>query len=279
MFLEKAFDALAGAAQHPLAVGLYVLVVASWLIISWRVKRHRTLMQHLKTLPAKDRLKALELEMGPLPKKGLNAEQWLRAREQSFNLARWGIVSLTAIIILSLAVFYYLRAAPKAIQVAGRVTLNQRAWPNATLTIVGITGSWPTDNNGAFQFQIPALVKSDSMTVTVRGKEGYAEIHHDTTVAANAATALRLDLTTPPTQFIAGQVVEEGTGKPITDVQITLASGRGNGATDSLGYFRFNAHGKPFEAVEATLTHSDYKTTTVGLTISENNRLAIGRKK
>jgi hypothetical protein len=164
------------------------------------------------------------------------------------------------------------------ISVAGQVTLDNRPFENVTITIIGITGQWTTDENGAFQFQIPTPVKSDSLTLTVRGKDVYAEIRHDTTVAGNAATALRLDLTTPPTQLIAGQVVEEGTGNPIAGVQIMLVAGRGSGATDSLGYFSFSALGKPFEAVEATLTHADYKTAAIGLTISGHNRVSMGRK-
>lgn len=166
-----------------------------------------------------------------------------------------------------------------SLSVAGQVTLDNRPLENATITIIGVTGQWTTDQDGAFKFEIPASVKSDSLTLTVRGKDGYAEIRRDTTVATNAATALRLDLTTPPTQLIAGQVVEEETGNPIAGAQITLAAGRGSGATDSLGYFRFNALGKTFDAVEATLTHPDYKTAAVGLTISGHHRLSMGRKK
>jgi hypothetical protein len=188
---------------------------------------------------------------------------------------------LGMVLLLGLPRFFsYPKQQPELpISVAGQVRLDNRPLENATITIIGIAGRWTTDENGAFQFQIPTLVKSDSLTLTVRGKDGYAEIRRDTTVAANAAGALRLDLTTPPTQLIAGQVVEEGTGNPIADVQITLAVARGSGTTDSSGYFRFNALGKPFEAVDATLTHADYQTAAVGLTISGHHRLSMGRKK
>lgn len=277
MFLEKALQAIGIAALHPLAVGMYVLVVASWLIISWRVKRHRTLMEHLKTLPAKDRLKALELEIGPLPKKSLNAEQWLRAREQSFNLARWGIVSLTAIIVLSLAVFYYLHAAPKAMVIAGHVTLDDQPLANATLILVGVAGEWRTDHNGAFHFQIPVPDNADSLTLSVLYEVANEPMRRDTTVSRNAAAALQLHWKSSPL-YIAGWVKEEGTGKPITGAQIILAAERGHDSTNAQGYFRFIARGKAFEALEATITHPDYPTQMFGLTLSETNQISLRRK-
>jgi len=278
MFLEKALQALGVAAQHPLALGMYVLVIVSWLVISLRVKRHRALLRRLDALPEKDRLKALELEIGPLPKKGINAEQWLRAREQVFKLARLGILCVAAIIILSLAVFYFLQAAPKSVVVAGQVTLDNRPLENATITVVGVAGEWTTDRNGAFHFQIADLLKSDSLTLTVVDTTGYEAVRLDTTVAKNAAAALLLKLTAPSTHFIAGRVLEEGTGNFIAGAEIVLEGNRGSGTTDARGYFRFAARGKRFEAVKAIFSHPNYQTSRRGLTISEDNQISLGRK-
>jgi hypothetical protein len=135
-----------------------------------------------------------------------------------------------------------------------------------------------TDRNGAFHFQIADLLKSDSLTLTVIDTTGYEVIRLDTTVAKNAAAALLLKLTAPSTHIIAGTVLEEGTGKVIAGVEIVLEGNRGSGATDARGYFRFAAPGKLFEGVEATINHPEYENTQVGLTLSEDNRIALARK-
>ena len=40
MFFKEAFSALENAAQHPLAVGMYIITIILWVIISIKVKRY-----------------------------------------------------------------------------------------------------------------------------------------------------------------------------------------------------------------------------------------------
>lgn len=280
MFLKQALQALGIAAQHPLAVGLYILVVASWLVISLRVKRHRALLNQLKTLPEKDRLKALELEIGPLPKKGIDAEQWLRAREQVFKLARIGIFSVTAIIILSLAVFYFmqLQASAKALSVSGRVTLDGKPSGNAQISLVGVEGQWFTDLNGGFNFEIVDMTTSDSITLAIACSTNYRTVSLDTTLSKTALTAIQLHLRAPSLCIFAGQVIEIGTGNPVPGAQIILDDNRGIGVTDSLGFFHFIARGRPYESIRATVVKNGKVGFSGGVTLSEENRIPFRRQ-
>ncbi|MBN1349368.1 CHAT domain-containing protein [candidate division KSB1 bacterium] len=277
-FFKHAFEALSAAAQHPLSVGLYVLLVVSWLVISLRSKRHRTLLHHLEKLPEKDRLKALELEMGPIPKKGINAEQWLRGRAQIFKLARLGALCITAIIVLSLAVYYYLHASPEIISIDGQVILDNSPLNNATVTVIGASGQWKTDPDGGFHLQIPSNLDSDSISLAVTFDAAFQKFRHDTTVHKNAAKALQINLTSPLTHIIAGHVLEEGSGIPIEGAKIVLEGNRGSGSTDSAGYFHFSAKGKSYEAVDATITHPNYQPLPGGLTISTDNQISLRKK-
>jgi len=274
MSFQGALRTLVEVAEHPLAVGLYALVVVAWLVLSLRVKRHQILLRHLQTLPEADRLKALELEMGPIPKKGIDAEQWLRARAQVFNLARWIIVAITGVIILSLVVYLQLKAGPRLVSVSGHVRLNDGPLPNgllATLTIAGMRDQWQTDANGNFEFQIPAVAKSDSLTLIAAAHAPFLAVQRETTVAKTAATGIHLNLTTPTSHFIGGRVLEEGSGAPVRRARVSLDADRGSGETDADGHFRFLARGDSLDRVEVTVSHPRYETFHGGLVLTEGN--------
>jgi len=161
MFLKQALEALVAAAQHPLALGMYVVVVVAWLVLSLRVTRHRALLRHLEALPEGDRLIALELEMGPLPKKGITAEQWLRGRAQVFSVVRWLVVAVTLIVVLSLAVFAYLGASPKSLAIGGRITVD-----GAPLSELGrVTPRYPV-----YETFVGGLTLSEDDSVLLRKK-------------------------------------------------------------------------------------------------------------
>ena len=260
MFLRLAFDALKEAAHHPLALGMYVLVVVSWLLISWRVKRHRILLRNLQKLPEEDRLKALELEIGrPLPRDGIDAEEWLRSRDQSFRLARLGILSLTAIMVFSLAVFYFvqIRAATKALVVSGDVRLDDRTIGNATISIVGFDGQWTTHSNGAFKIETIDAIESDSITLRISCSTNFETLSLDTTISKYELTGIQLRLKTPMLCIIAGQVLESVTKDPVSGARVILAEDRGSDITNSLDYFRFEVRGRPTEPVKAMVVLND----------------------
>ena len=273
MFLRQALDALTEAAQHPLALGMYVLVVVSWLVISLRIKRYRLLLRHLKKLPVKDRLKVLELEMGPLPKKGINAEQWLRSREQVFKLARMVITNLTIIIILTLAVFYFRVQASTG--VSGRVTLDDEPVGNAIISVLGMSGQWDTNKNGDFKFDV-VDVKSDSLTVTANFKAGVQTFFRDTTLSKNQLAGIYIKFRRLQTCIVAGQVIEIGTGLQVSGADVILSEKRGQGVTDSAGYFHFEAKGSPFENVKATVIHKGLSFNVGVILGSKENNIPFG---
>ncbi len=275
-FLQQAFAALGDAAQRPLAFALYILVVVSWGIITWRVRRFRDLMRRLDLLPEADRLKAIESQGIPLPRKGINAEQYLRARAQNLRLAGWGMLALTAIIVLSLAAFVYLNPPPTSVEFAGQVTIDGLPLREATITVVGEGGHWQTDENGAFRGELPSDRSSDSLTVVVQYTADFQESRFDTTVINFAAGALLLRFETPQTHPLEGQVLESGTGVPIAGATITV--GTDSAVSDAMGRFSVDVHGDRSQRVEVTVGHPDYVIRTLGLAIAGGHRITLVRR-
>ena len=105
-FLKTALDALPDAAKSPLALIAYLGVIGAWSAIAWRVKRNKQLLKHLDKLPERDRLNALQLEMGTIPlPRGLSPDQWLKARIQRYYFLGFAIVCIVAVIIFAIASF------------------------------------------------------------------------------------------------------------------------------------------------------------------------------
>ena len=220
MFWQKALEALNNTAQDPLVVVMFIVLVVSRLVIALRVKRFRSLGRQLKKLPEDDRLEALKHEMGPVPE-DINAEQWLRARQQTYRLAGFSIFCVMLIVIVAFAVFYYLNA-DQALPVGGKVYLDEVPLPLASISLLGQTAQWQTDPNGAFQFQLPNM-NADSLTFFISHTTDSETLRLDTTVAITALTSLRFDLKTTKRSDLAGQVVEEGKGVPIAGAKIGRA--------------------------------------------------------
>ena len=63
-FLVSALSAIPAAATSELALVAYALVIGAYIFTVWRVARNKNLLANLEKLPAKDRLRALESEMG-----------------------------------------------------------------------------------------------------------------------------------------------------------------------------------------------------------------------
>jgi len=99
-FLRTALSALPTVATHRLALVGYIVAVLSWLMIAWRVKRNKNLLEHLHKLPKSERLKALEIEMGHVAVKGgLSPEQYLRSRIHLFYFLGFAILCLLIVIV------------------------------------------------------------------------------------------------------------------------------------------------------------------------------------
>lgn len=100
------FGAIGAAATSTLAFIAYVVTLAGWVMIAWKVRRNRALLLRLKDLPEKDRLEALRMEMGAFRMtRGLSPEQVLRARVQTYVLVGFALVCLSILAILAMAWF------------------------------------------------------------------------------------------------------------------------------------------------------------------------------
>src|ERR1035438_3766933 len=87
MLANQLFAAIGVAGQSPYALVAYVVAVAAWVTVAWRVQRHKLLLSHIRDLPVRDRLAAIRAEMGlPSTANELDAVQFMKARVHFFVL-------------------------------------------------------------------------------------------------------------------------------------------------------------------------------------------------
>ena len=104
-FLSQALSALPSVASSPLALVGYIVAVVAYVVVAYRVVRNRNLLVHLKSLPTKDRIIALQMEMrGAVLAEGLSPEKWivLRTRQYIFIVILITIALLASICLLVL---------------------------------------------------------------------------------------------------------------------------------------------------------------------------------
>lgn len=83
--VDAFLNALPHIASSPYALIGYFVLIAAWTVIGLRVRRNRNLLDALEKLPAKQRLQALQAEMGHVvPPAGLTPEQWLKTRTHQY---------------------------------------------------------------------------------------------------------------------------------------------------------------------------------------------------
>lgn len=112
-FLTQALKALPTVAKSPLALVAFIVVVLAWLILGLKVNRNRNVLKHLKDIPAKDRLAALEAEIGRVRiKSGLTADEYLRSRIHQY----WLIGSI--VLCLMIAVLFTLALSARGAKIA-----------------------------------------------------------------------------------------------------------------------------------------------------------------
>src|SRR4029450_5270041 len=83
----------------------YGLAVIAYIVTIWRVTRNRNLLQNLQRLPAKDRLSALEIEMGGVRlAAGISPEQWVRAKIHRYYFLSFIATCVAGILVFVLAI-------------------------------------------------------------------------------------------------------------------------------------------------------------------------------
>ena len=102
--MKEFLSALSEVSKSSYSFVAYILLIVAWVVIGLRVKRNGQLLKNLEKLPEKDRLKALELEMGtPRLTKGITPEQWLKARNQKYLFLGFAFLLILILIIVVLS--------------------------------------------------------------------------------------------------------------------------------------------------------------------------------
>jgi hypothetical protein len=109
---------LKDTAASPFAFVAYLAVVGAWAYII--IARHRltTIAKTLNALPEDRRAEILLKEYNTTPRKGLSAEQWIRARKHVLILVSFLATLIAALAIAGMALFHPSVAAPRAAQLA-----------------------------------------------------------------------------------------------------------------------------------------------------------------
>lgn len=101
-FLRSALSAIPHVVGDTRALIAYALAIAAWTAVALKVQRNKSLLTNINKLPERDRLSALQLEMGSIPlPAGISATQYLKARVHTYYF--WAFVVLCTLIATILA--------------------------------------------------------------------------------------------------------------------------------------------------------------------------------
>ena len=102
--LKSMVGVIEAAKSSPLALMALVVILAAWVIAALQVKKSARALAHLRDLPERDRLRALELAMGSVPLKAkLSPEQWLRNRIYQYSFFAFGLLCLVVLLLAAMA--------------------------------------------------------------------------------------------------------------------------------------------------------------------------------
>src|SRR5260370_12291182 len=120
-FLQSAKDVIVAASANPLALAALLLLLVTWMVVALKVNRNKELLKSLNRLPTKDRLKALQAEMGVVQiKGGLSPEQWLGNKVRTYYLVGFAMLCVTVIVLIAILV----NSHAAALNSGGSVTPN-----------------------------------------------------------------------------------------------------------------------------------------------------------
>lgn len=109
MELDVLLQGLEQAAKSPLAFVAYCFIVIGWLSILWKESRIKNISKALGLLPKNERLKALELEYKLIPKKGLNADEYLTQMRRKYYFLAFGLTTVAVLIVATLTIYRYIQ--------------------------------------------------------------------------------------------------------------------------------------------------------------------------
>lgn len=138
MDFSAALRALRYAAGSPLAFVAYLFVVASWVVIAVFVNRDQNLLKNLKSLPERDRLAALKVQLGYVPVEGgLSAEQYLRSRLHKYYLVAFIVFCMALLALSAIAFSYRSPVSPTTTNPTPNQTSNQTTTGPNSPNIIG----------------------------------------------------------------------------------------------------------------------------------------------
>jgi hypothetical protein len=100
-FVRELPDLVRAAATNWRSVIALMLLIAAAIIVALKVFRNRQLLAHLNQFPEKDRLQALQMELGVVKlRAGLSPEQWLKHKTNTYIFACVVIVCLMTTVVV-----------------------------------------------------------------------------------------------------------------------------------------------------------------------------------
>jgi len=127
-FIKSAFAALPSAAASPAAFVAYIAVLIAWIVIGLKIKRNLQVLQHIRDLPARDRLQALREEMGTAPlSEGLSPEQFLRS-----HIHRYLFLAFLALLVVVVILVVVARTDPRPKRQSVEIDITPYSRPDAT---------------------------------------------------------------------------------------------------------------------------------------------------
>ena len=177
-FLKAALQNIQSAATSPLAFAAYVIVIIAWLVIAWRVQRNKQLLESLQKLPAKDRLSALQQEMGSVPvPPGLTPEQWLKSRTQKYVFSGFALFCLIVIVLIgvSLTRAAFFATFPLTVYVHGQAGPQDIVLRNSGSVLLDLGGdrrSQPIGAEGQAYFsEIPSSFRGHEVPIGLESND------------------------------------------------------------------------------------------------------------
>lgn len=173
-FLREVFQAIPSAASSGTAAILYVVAVGAGLLITWRVRRNKNVLEHIEKLPEEDRLRALEAEMGAAHiQTGLGPEQYLRSRIHQYYFLGFIVFCLTVIALFLIAASNSPRPADNSI----KEILSKTQEQNEKTALIGAMfandseGLWEAADNTADK--ILKLDPNDHRALNMKGSVAF----------------------------------------------------------------------------------------------------------
>ncbi|PIT04503.1 hypothetical protein TSA1_29930 [Bradyrhizobium nitroreducens] len=139
-FLNAALSAIPSVAGSKYSLIAYALAIGAYVFFVWRVTRNKNLLKSIEKLPARDRLSALEIEMGGVRlARGISPEQWLRSRIHRYYFLAFVVACLLVLGILLISLLVAAGKIDVAVDLYDPASTRQR--DNANYSPVAIPGA------------------------------------------------------------------------------------------------------------------------------------------